>query len=178
MSTTAKIQLLLLGFVGLFFYGCIKTQSIPTIPAIAYKDFIKFAKDSADMLITFKDGDGDIGANTGDTMSPYGVNGQYYYNMIMIYYYKDIDGTYKRYHDPASKNPTDSFYVGYHIPFVTPTGQNKTLQGEIRARLNSPFYPVVGFQKPLHALIRFEVYIYDRALNKSNVVTTPDIKVP
>lgn len=175
MLATTKIQLLLLGIVGLVFYGCIKTQDVPPVPAITYKNFVKYGKDSADMVITFKDGDGDIGANPGDTAPPFNVNGKYYFNMVMVYYYKGTDGNFHRYKDPTAK---DSFSVGYHIPYVTPTGKNKILDGEIRARLLSPFYPVVGFQKPLHPVIRFDIYIYDRALHKSNVITTPEILVP
>lgn len=173
MMLKTKIQLLLIGIVVISIYGCIKTQNVPNTPSISFKDFIKYGKDSADMIITFQDGDGDIGHLEGDTAPPFNVNGKYYYDMLMLYYYKGADNKFHRFKIPP---PGDSMLIGYHIPYVTPKGQNRYLNGEISARILAPYY-VLG-EVPPHTVIRFEIFIYDRALNKSNVVVTPEITVP
>lgn len=175
MFVKTKIQLLLVGIVAISLYSCIKTQSVPNTPSIAFKDFVKYGKDSADMIITFKDGDGDIGLVPGDTAPPHNVNGKYYYDMVMEYNYKGADGKFHRF---KSATATDSMIIGYHIPYITPVGQNKVLDGEIRAHILAPYFVVDPLVIPAHKVIRFDIYIYDRALNKSNVITTPEISVP
>jgi hypothetical protein len=174
MLQRTKVQLLLLALLAAGLYGCIKSTSISPLPVIAFKEFQKFAKDSAYLTITFKDGDGDIGRlNLNDTTPPYNANGAYAYDLVMLYYYKGADGNFHRYYS-ALQN--DSIQQRFHIPYITPNGQNKTLNGEIRTILNAPYY-VVG-ALPAHTIIRYDIYIFDRAFHKSNVISTPEIPVP
>jgi len=69
------------------------------------------------------------------------------------------------------------------IPPITPTGQNKVLQGEISYRLGGPDPNDSGW--PVQAkppgtpndTVRFRLRLVDRALNESNEVATESIVV-
>jgi len=175
MFRNTKIQLLLLAFVAICIYACVKQENLPSTPYITYKNFVWNQVDTAIMQITFQDGDGDVGHEQGDTAHPFGANDPYYNDLVMVYYFKDVDGVFRRYHVPGTA-ATDSLITGYHIPYITPKGKNKTLTGTIDVNMVVPFWRVDAYS-PKHTIIRFDIYIYDRALHKSNVITTPEIKV-
>lgn len=163
----SKNYLFLLFAVGIF-SSCMNNEDYPPTPEIAFKDFVKRGNDSADFIITFKDGDGDLGLNPWDTTDEFSVTGPYYYNLVMKYYYKKPDGNFERYVLPGN----DTLEYKYRVPDLRLRGQNKALAGEIMVNMLAPFYV------PGHTAIRYDVYIYDRSLNKSNVITTPEISVP
>jgi hypothetical protein len=120
------------------------------------------------MIIGFTDGDGDIGLNEGDTLSPYEFvpdtinpevsSNKFYYNLL-YYYYEYIDDSWVEV----------SLIVPYffRVPVVTPTGQNKALKGEIEVVI------ILDPNRP--DSIRFEVELIDRALHISNRLVTPVI---
>lgn len=171
MKAFLKNKYLYAAILIIFLYGCIKPGDTPDIPAIKYKDFVTFGKDSAYFYFTFKDGDGDIGLDNGDTNAPFNSGSKYYDNLIMTYYYKETDGSFHKYFNPQpTVNDTQTFK--YRIPNITPVGQNKILDGEIRVWIDWP-YSFFG-----HKTIKFDAFIYDRALNKSNVINTSEITVP
>lgn len=164
MNNQLKYSLLLLILV---FFGCKKSNEYPEVPIIKFEEFRKnqtaTGKDDVGvMVISFTDGDGDIGFHEKDTLSPYHKKGDYYYNFI-IKYFERQKGVYKEIILPFSNNA--------RITYLTPEGKNKVLSGNIAMDLfiNNP--------KSNYDTIRFEAFIYDRALHKSNVITTPDIIV-
>jgi len=59
------------------------------------------------------------------------------------------------------------------IPLLTPNGRNKNIKGEI-ARTLELYFASQALQSDI---IAFEIYIKDRALNKSNVIITPSYKI-
>jgi hypothetical protein len=62
----------------------------------------------------------------------------------------------------------------YRIPIINTTTKKKKLTGIIKIELK-PFYydPFSKFDT-----IKYELYIVDRAFNKSNVIETPEIITP
>ena len=50
--------------------ACLRTEEFPPEPRITFKAF-NLVGDSASIVITFTDGDGDVGLNPGDTFPPY-----------------------------------------------------------------------------------------------------------
>ena len=116
--------------------------------------------ESADLTISFTDGDGDIGLSGSDTLPPYDPASIYYYNFY-ITFFKKHNGVFEEYPllIPASQR----------IPFINTEGKNKSLSGDIIMHLD-----FLGFQFDNDTL-RFDTYIYDRALHKSNTVTTSEI---
>lgn len=154
-------------FIASILGSCLKPKEFPKTPSIEFKDFVKRG-DSADFIISFKDGDGDIGLNQADTSGNFAPNQPYYYNLVMYYEYKKVDGSFSKFVLPNG----DTLTYKYRIPNITPTGVNKGIDGDIKVLLSAPYY------YPGHTAIKFEAYIYDRALNKSNVIVTSEITVP
>jgi len=151
--------------VALFsFSSCMKRESFPDIPEIEFAGYLnlydtgQFARKGV-LSITFHDGNGDIGLNARDTSYPYQRGGDYYYNYIINYYEKQ-NGTFVKIDlDPP---------LNARIPVLTPDDPNRAIKGIIIDTLELNPHP-------LYDTIQLELFIYDRALNKSNVVFTPAI---
>jgi len=153
-----------LAVLSAFFNGCMKKQSFPDTPAISYESF-EVLVDTANVVrtgiltISYQDGNGDIGLSAADTFAPYQKGGQYYYNYVITLFEKQ-NGVF---------NKVDlAIPFSLRIPVLTPNDPNKAIKGFIVDTMG--LYP-----PPIHDTIKFEAFIYDRALNKSNVITTPEI---
>lgn len=167
--------MLLAAGCALLLVSCLKREEFPPQPVIEYTDFIKYGNDSAVFIFQFTDGDGDIGLDERDTLGNFAPSQPYYYNFIMTFYYKDATGTFQPF-DAIDSTPAimDTLKNGYRIPNITPEGQNKVLDGEIRVKLLGPYIPPQVDDKNF----KFDAFIYDRSLNKSNVISTPELTPP
>jgi hypothetical protein len=145
------------------FAGCVKQENYPDVPQIEYQDFVyvfnsgQYA-DSGFLKISFTDGNGDIGLNRNDTFPPFNKSGSYYYNYIINYFEKQ-QGVF------VDKNTPFRF----RIPVLNSEFPGKPIKGVISVKLDFTLNP------HLFDTIKFEAFIYDRALNKSNVISTPEI---
>jgi hypothetical protein len=147
------------------FSSCVKEKKFPPQPIIEFKDYISHGLDSADCIINFKDGDGDIGILRDDSITPDDYK--------MKYLYKDVDGVFKPFDAIDSTTVMDTLFYTYRVPNLTPDGQYKALDGEIKAKLRAaPIY------FPGHHDIKFEITLKDRAGHLSNMVTTNVIHIP
>jgi hypothetical protein len=141
-------------------YSCVKKKTYSQSPDIEFKDFIPYTNDSADMVISFSDGDGDIGKALGDSAK----------NLWMNYYYKDsVTGKYRLYYDSFAK---DSLRTGYIIRKPTDNYEGKPISGEVSVRINKYRHSVKIKN------FKYVIYMFDNSGNKSNVVTTPELLVP
>ncbi len=153
--------------------SCRKPKCDEVVPAIAFKEFRQYKNaqgntlDSAKIIVTFKDCDGDIGLEEGDTLTPFDTASDYYYNFTLKYF-EMVNGAWKGCPD----DKMDSCYFRYRLPKLTPEGQSKILEGEFGITI-SPFY--FNFMSPNSDTIKYEVRLYDRELHESNVVETPMI---
>jgi len=152
---------------GLLFSACTKHEVYSPIPEIAYKSFEKIpsntgADNKAYLTITFKDGDGDIGLSPEDTFPPYNPGSKYYYNFFIDYYELEGD-SFVKIDLPITNNS--------RIPYVEPNLAELGITGEIEIEL------YINNIMSSADSIRYEMYIVDRALHKSNVITTPSIYV-
>jgi hypothetical protein len=154
-------------FAGSFLLpSCVKEKTFPIIPAIEFKAYDSYTRDSADCVITFKDGDGDIGIPSSDVTTPN--------DFELTYFYKDtVDGLFKPFDAIASTTVMDTLKYSYRVPNLTPDGQYKALDGEIRAKLRAaPIY------YPLHRIVKFDITLRDRQGHVSNKVSTDEITIP
>ncbi|HQW05943.1 MAG: hypothetical protein IPH05_02800 [Flavobacteriales bacterium] len=144
--------------------GCLKTEEFPSEPVITFKSF-EFFGDSASLIISFTDGDGDVGLDASDASAPFDTSSIYYFNLF-VEESERIDGEWNEvtFEDP----------IYYRIPRITPTGQNKSLEGEIAVAID----PFPLFITGSADTVRFSVRMVDRALNVSNTVFSDDIVVP
>jgi hypothetical protein len=151
--------------------GCIKEKQFPTQPVIEFEEFINYVGnknvvDSADCIIKFTDGDGDVGIDQEDTISAP--------NLRLKYLYKNLtDGKFYPVDAVDSTTVLDTLFFDYRIPNLTPDGQYKALDGTIKVKFRtSPvFYPG-------HKVVKFEMRLTDRAGNKSNMISTNEVNIP
>lgn len=144
--------------------SCVKQEKYSEIPEISLRPFVlifdtgQYAVKGV-LSFDFQDGNGDIGLNPGDTFPPFNRDGDYYYNLVIRYFEKQ-----------------DSIYVevvldppfSARIPVLNPDYPGKAIKGFVSDTLAMD--PAPAFDT-----VRFEFFIYDRDLNKSNVLTTTDI---
>lgn len=142
--------------------GCLKTEEFPVVPHITFKSYEQ-RPDSATLTISFTDGDGDIGLDQGDTLAPFNPGSHWYHNFFVDYY---------RMENGSWVLQQFALPLYYRIPVITPTGQNKALEGDISVELSPQVLP----QAPGDT-VRFGVRIADRALHESNTVHTDAIIV-
>lgn len=156
---------LIMGAILLF--SCVKNEEYPVEPVITFKNFYKLQDstmtDNKGLLVfSFTDGDGDIGLSDDDTIAPFDSSSSFYYNLFIHYY--------ERQHGQLVEV---ELTVPQHqrLPVLTPEGKSKAIKGDIEVELfiNNPF--------STYDTIAYEFYLYDRSLNKSNVILTPDIIV-
>lgn len=144
--------------------GCFPKEEFPAEPRITSLELRQFA-DSASLVVGFTDGDGDIGLNASDRQPPFDTASVYYHNLFLEYEERR-NGEWFR--------PSLAIPFHYRIPRITPTGQNKTLEGEIAVALKP--WPV--FPGSPYDTVRFSVQLYDRALRSSSVEYTDPVRVP
>jgi hypothetical protein len=159
--------------IPLFVVSCKKYEDYPPEPTIEFMDFTLLSDDQGIdqrgvLRFSFADGDGNIGLYDYDTLPPLDYN-------LFIRYFEKQNGVFKEVFliTPNYINDTTIVYdtatFNGRIPILTPAGKNKAISGEIEDTLfvNNPI--------SVFDTIMFEVYINDRALNKSNTIQTPPI---
>lgn len=158
MRASSLKTVFLFAAIACFTWSCTKMEEFSAIPSISFKKFSKSTvngiDDSVRVAISFTDGDGDIGLKDEETSAPYDVN-------LFITYFELQDGKYI----PIPEKST------YRIPYLVPSGKNKALRGDIAVKLSLP----PGRDAYNTDTVHFEIYMMDRALNKSNIITTPDL---
>lgn len=152
--------------------SCKKYEEFPPEPQIEFLDFVILRDlqgiDQRGVLrIGYTDGDGNIGLYDYDTVAPYDYN-------LFIKYFELQNGVFKEIFLVTTTHIDDSVVYDTatfngRIPILTPVGKNKAIRGEIEDTLfvNNP---LSNFDT-----IKFEAYIVDRDLNKSNTIETPPI---
>jgi len=150
--------------------SCIKREEFPVVPYIEFKDF-KVLSDTIQntrtgiLVLTFTDGDGDIGLSPSDTLHPYNRGSDYFYNFFLKFYRKE-NNTFVEF-------PLNPPFNG-RIPPINPDDYPQNLKGEIAIQIDAAGLYFAFQKNPF----KIEVLIYDRALNKSNVVLSPALTLP
>ncbi|MFN8116916.1 MAG: hypothetical protein U0W65_12440 [Bacteroidia bacterium] len=152
--------LLLVTVSAAFLWACVKKTTYPTVPEIDYKAFFPYVGDSADIQIRFTDGDGDIGVEESDSTRTFWVT----------YYYRDtITNKYVGYYRPLFN---DTLRTGYIIKSPSDAYKGKPISGEISVRLQQ-----FRHSKKIKN-VKYVIYLFDAAGNRSNIITSPEISVP
>ena len=162
-SLKSRAKVALGAAMALLVVGCFPTEEFPKEPRIANPVLTQYG-DSASLRFSFTDGDGDIGLNASDNAPPFDTSSVYKNNLFL---------EYEELRNGAWVRPTLLLPFSYRIPRITPTGQNKALEGEIAVALEPwPIIPGNPFDT-----IRFSVVLVDRELRFSNTEFTPATKV-
>jgi len=167
------------------FGSCKREQNFSVVPYISFVDFTKYGADSAIVRIKFTDGDGDIGLDPTDLSPPYNIGSRYYADLFLVYYYLDPESnTWKVYNNNITNtNSTqfDTMQYTYRIPNLTQSGQNQSLQGEIKVAIPAPYCltgSVLFPHSPPAPQFMYKITLVDRALHVSNTVQTGPISYP
>ena len=153
-------------FLALSFNACKKPDEFPLVPAIEFKT-IYTTRDAqgfdlnVHVTVSFTDGDGDIGYHSRES----GLNDPIFDDPSSPYFNNFIVKTLILQNGIWNSIDTP---VSARLPFLTPEGPNKGLRGEIDRELALP----IGL---VQDTLRYEIFIYDRSLNKSNTVNTSAI---
>jgi hypothetical protein len=149
--------------------ACKKAETYPIIPEIKFESYLRLynptlnAFDRGVLKISFTDGDGDIGLRQDQTAFPYDYN-------FYISYFEIQNGdtvrVYPTITDPGT-GEVDTLTFDQRIPYLTPLGTIKSIQGEIEDTLQA-----YNFNSTFDTIM-FKAYIVDRALHESNTITTP-----
>lgn len=162
MKALPKIRVFALFLLLSAVFGCIKKEEYPIVPQITYKSYGVMSDVSgydsiAVLTISYTDGDGDIGLYDYDTVEPYKYN-------YFIKFLEKHNGSFQE-----VQLADTAFTFNSRIPILTPEGKNKNIRGDISMFLEM-YYAYMALKSDT---ISFEVYIQDRALNRSNVLQTP-----
>lgn len=144
--------------------SCRKPEEYPDVPIISLKEI--FTERNAQgydtrlyVVLNFTDGDGDIGYNNVGYNDPiFDDPNSQYYNNFQVKTFKYVNGVLVN----------DTIDISARMEDITPDVSNKTLKGEILRIL--PLPPNLE-----NDTFHYEIYIYDRSLNASNIIVTPDI---
>ena len=155
MDASSKIVLFIVLLT--LFFACKKREEFSEIPYLEFTKYeIKYSVDAlgnitklCELHLYFTDGDGDIGLFDEDTIPPFE------YNLFVNYFEMKNDSLQQ-----INVNPP------YHIrmPNLMPTGQNKSLKVDVT-------YDVDITYRNSHT-IKFELKLFDRALNESEWVSS------
>lgn len=154
---------LILGFLS----SCFKKEEYPLEPIITYDNF-SIVDDSAQITFNFTDGNGDLGLNDYDTLSPYNIDSEFHYNLYINYFEKndqlgwteglDLDG-----------NP---IIFKYRIEPINTKGKTKGIKGKMDVDLGNLYYNPLSDESDT---IKYSIQLIDRALNKSNIIESEEI---
>ena len=150
------------------------TPLAPGPPFISFANFTTSNGGNAVFTFNFTDPDGDIGLNQSDTIGAFAPGNLYYYDFYMrYYYYSPTKALYSSFYYPLTPKDTlvNNGYYTYRIPYITDNIPSKALNGQVIVNLNA-YKPSTQYNDSL-SNFKYEFWIYDRALHKSNVVTTP-----
>lgn len=156
-----------IGIIGMLISSCVKKENYPDYPVISFNSFIPFGTscipDSAYLRLNFTDGNGQIGYPQQDTSAP----SDFFVITLMKNTNTGLYDTMKN----LSGSPT---LWTYKIPYITPTGSDKELNGIIQINFETLLQPYCQNTIKDHDNTKYEfvVWMYDRNGNKSNVLNT------
>jgi len=166
MLTNKKtLGFLLILFFSVLLNACLKPETFPIEPQIEFER-VEQQDSLALFVITFTDGDGNIGMTDEDTLNPpFNTSDKFHNNLFLEYLEEDINGDWVSVQSPMG----EPIAYQFRIPIITPDGKNKGLKGEIEVKLDAPYYNISS-----HDTVKFKyaIQLFDRDLNASNIVET------
>jgi len=159
--------ILILLSIGLF--SCEKTEDYLYIPEIKFvsleqtngQDDLGNEVSIVKVRFSFIDGDGDLGLSPSDTIGDFAPGKDFYYNLLFQYYEKK-DGQFVQ-----NESVINSFRFQNISKVQT---ANKALKGDMIAELIFSKSSEINYADTS----KNTLFIYDRALNKSNIIETSE----
>ncbi|QNP52180.1 hypothetical protein [Hymenobacter qilianensis] len=184
LRTLRTSTLLLL--TGLAVSSCLEMPDYPETPSISFKSISSERVsdgfglyDRVTITVSFKDGNGDLGLREEDKVegSPWArLNPDLTLNPFYNNYYITplIRNAAGEFLPLELDNPNDNYNSTYPPLDKDSNGRETPLRGDLS--FTTDFF--AGDPLKPGEVVRFEVFIYDRALNKSNTIITDPITIP
>ena len=166
---TKKISFALFVLSLVSISSCVRKPVYPSEPVIEYKNFVRYGKpsdpDSTVLIISFTDNEGDIGLGQADTQGIF-KNG----NLWMVYLYDSLKNNIYVPFDSSLTTPKfDTLKIAYRVPVLLPkNNSSEPIKGLIYVK-QAPFIKI-------HDRIKYEIYLYDKALHRSKKIKTLPIE--
>lgn len=146
----------------------------PIEPELTFKEYEFFrevddfgvSNDVYELTFEYVDGDGDIGID--DDEPSLGGSEDIKHVLFVDYLEKQKNDEFKA---VSCVLGTDPQTKKWRLPIITPVGNNKAIRGEMKVKVNPCVTP-----RDTIKILKFSMYIYDRALHKSNVIESPEIE--
>lgn len=155
--------------------GCKKKEATPQPPVITFVE-ARLSRDNAGGVVKFEffDENGDLGLrqeeNTGE--QDYNVFVDYYEKQNGVWILKSPIIAPSLDQPDSNQIKYDTTYTHLRFPFIE-NDDGSSLTGEAEIDL---FYN--NFKQPFADTFRYEIYIKDRAFQKSNTIVTSEIIAP
>jgi len=146
--------------------GCFKKENYSSVPKITFQSF-QILGDSAKIILSFQDGEGDIGLDPSETSAPYDINSKYHYNLYLVYYEKKDNGGWQ----PGLDLNGDTIIFRNRLRPIY-TGKPKSIKGTIEYTIEPIFYNQFSSENDT---IKYRIQLIDRALNESDWIESPEI---
>lgn len=162
--------------------ACKGGEIYPVIPNIEYQSSY-LIKDSSGktqyvgLIFKFKDGDGDVGLEAGDTFPPFNFvadtnnssqNMNPYHQNLYVDYLEKNGETYQYVVTPFT---TDTLRKSFRVMDITPEGKYTAIRGTIEVKFEPSIFP------NRKDTIKLKFKMFDRALNVSNTAESMDIVI-
>jgi hypothetical protein len=157
-----NLKLSILIFVSaIFFTACFKTPEYPIEPTVKFESYDKPGDvftlgETGNMVISFTDGDGDLGKATNQDSSS------------RVYYRNQKDTAFFK----------ENYYI---IPNIPAKGTTNAISGTLEIKLSEALFNSYEtyfiFKGKTIDTFTYKLYITDRANHVSNMITTPPIIV-
>ena len=170
MKTGVKIAIIFIACIVVF--CCTKKEATPVPPTITFMEAY-LSEDNTYSIVKFEfyDGDGDLGLKQDEN------SGEREFNLLVDYYEK-VNGVWVLKSPVITYNTSeakyDTTYLHTRIPFIE--NENKdALEGDMEVDLL--FHPNLFLNSPQADTFRYELTLIDRALQRSNKITTSELIV-
>jgi hypothetical protein len=195
MKKTISSIFLSLILTGLVLFGCLPPPNFPDTPKIKFLEIIDIDSQNIGIVIEFEDGDADMGLATTQINPPYqeyfyitiagdtvpdptgqiiadSIKNIHFSNAILATFVKR-KGVFEKTHYGISFNGLDTIErPDLRFPPVTQKVQGQPVSGTIEIKISTKFFPWLP-----EDTLKFDLYVFDRALHKSNTVRTSPFNV-
>lgn len=168
--TNIALRFTILFFSGiLFLFSCKESENYPIAPQLTFESFTNLRTNTGIdtmgiMILSFTDGDGDLG------LADYDTSTNFFVKYFVMNNGQLEEGT--RYNPVTGQ--TESINFNVRIPNLAPDYYIGWLKGQIEDTISPLRNPT---SSKTYDTVMFRAWIFDRAGNKSNVVETPLILV-
>lgn len=160
--------------------SCVKPKTFPVEPYIEFRrNILTYTPTgtgdsipSLEVEFYFQDGDGDIGRS--DTSETFPYVGDSLYNLHFQLYRVLSDSLLEKVYLPDTTGEWHPMAYPYHLRYIEPVNANHALRGIIRWEVDD--FPMTA-KKMENNTVCYSIYLYDRALHRSNVIYTDPIRL-